>query len=67
MRILRTVRVDRKLAAAAAAAWLTLPLLLSLQEYVLNRYAGQPISITRALLGVFPHYVLWAVMAVPIL
>jgi two-component system LytT family sensor kinase len=61
------VRVDRKLAAAAAAAWLTLPLVLSVQEYVLSRYAGHPISISRALVGVFPHYAWWAGMSIPIL
>jgi two-component system LytT family sensor kinase len=66
LRQMDSFRVDRRWAAAAAAAWLTLPLLLTIQEHILSAYVGQPMTWRRAFIGVAPHYLIWGALALPI-
>jgi sensor histidine kinase YesM len=52
--------------AVIAAAWTVLAFVFGAQDYVLARYAGQPMSAMRVITGVAPHYVIWALLAMPI-
>ena len=54
------------MAAIVAAAWTTIALVFAAQDYLLARYVGRPMAIHRVILGVAPHYVLWALLALPI-
>jgi len=51
---------------AIAAAWITLACVFIAQEYVLARYIGRPMSLIRVILGVAPHYAIWALLAIAI-
>jgi signal transduction histidine kinase len=61
------VRITPRLVAACGAAWLLLATLSASQDYVISRYVGRPMSWARAFRGIAPHYVFWAMLAVPIL
>jgi two-component system LytT family sensor kinase len=56
-----------RLFLAAAGACAALGVVFTIQEYTLSHVAGQPESWLRAIAGVAPHYVLWALMSIPIL
>jgi two-component sensor histidine kinase len=51
-------------AMVVVAAWVVLMLAFAVPEYFLSRYLGEPETWQRALLGVAPHYVLWAMLGV---
>jgi two-component system LytT family sensor kinase len=55
-----------RIAAAAVAAWVLLALAFAVPEYFLSRFLGQPFTWRRALIGVAPHYAMWAVLALAV-
>lgn len=49
---------------AIAASWVTLAAVFTAQEYAGARYLDRPVRLARVILGVAPHYILWAILAI---
>lgn len=67
MRDAPTTSPSPRLHAAAVIACAILGAVFTIQEYTMARAAGEPQSIGRCILGVAPHYVIWALLSIPIL
>lgn len=60
-------RISRgRMAAIAAGAWIVLTLAFAIPDYFVARALHQPVSWHRALLGVAPHFIIWALFALAI-
>lgn len=62
-----TTPPSSRLFLAAAGACAALGVVFTVQEYTLSRMLRQPESWGRAILGVAPHYITWAVFSIAIL
>ena len=56
-----------RLFLASIGACAALGIVFTVQEYTISHMAGQPESLGRAILGVAPHYIIWALLSIPIL
>lgn len=67
MREATTTPTSTRLFLAAAGTCAALAVVFTVQEYTLARFAKHPESWGRAILGVGPHYAIWALLSIPIL